>query len=101
MIKLMKDPDLIVAELECPRGIETTYVIPVRGVILDEKIPKLILILEGVFAHDIVDLTLARKILKYLVVCVILFYKEVLFHSDIKPQIIVKCGSSWRACSIQ
>ena len=37
----MRDYRLILAELEHRRGIDTTYVVPIRGVILDEKIPKL------------------------------------------------------------
>ena len=37
----MRDPWLIIAKLEHRRGIGTTYVVPIRGVILDEKIPKL------------------------------------------------------------
>ena len=39
--KFMRDPWLIIAKLEHRRGIGTTYVVPIRGVILDEKIPKL------------------------------------------------------------
>ena len=41
IIKFMRDPELILAELEHRRGIYTTYVVPIRGVILYEKTPKL------------------------------------------------------------
>ena len=37
----MRDPGLILAELENRRDIDATYVVPIRGVILDEKTPKL------------------------------------------------------------
>ena len=39
--KFMRDSGLILAELEHQRGIDTTYFVTIRGVILDEKIPKL------------------------------------------------------------
>ena len=64
----MRDHGLILAELEHRRGIDTTYVIYIRGVILDEKIPKLNHTLEDVLAHDLVDLALAWKVLKDVVV---------------------------------
>ena len=41
IIKFMRDPGLILAELEHRRGIGTTYYVPIRGVILDEKSPIL------------------------------------------------------------
>ena len=41
IIKFMRYHVLIIADLELQRGIDTTYVVPIRGVILDEKIPKL------------------------------------------------------------
>ena len=37
----MRDPGLIIAEIENWRGIVTTYVVPTRGVILDKKITTL------------------------------------------------------------
>ena len=40
IIKFMRDPGLNITELEHRRGIDTTYVVPIRGVILDEKTPK-------------------------------------------------------------
>ena len=52
--------------------------------------------LEDVLAHDIVDLTLAQKVLKYLVVGLILLHTEVIFHGYIKPWSIVQCGSLWK-----
>ena len=45
--------------------------------------------LEDVLAHDIVDLTFARKVLKYLVVGMILFHTNFIFHGDTKHQSIV------------
>ena len=136
----MRDYRLIPAELENWRGIDTTYVVPIRGVILDEKTPKLkydgpTLVdkweglagaihnyltrhiynmpvchkdtiyhlafgyatvldfynhtLEDVLAHDIVDLTFAWKVLKYLVVGMILFHTNIIFHGDTKQRSIV------------
>ena len=41
IIKFMIYPGLILADIEHQRGIDTTYVPPIRGFILDEKIPKL------------------------------------------------------------
>ena len=40
IIKFIRYPGLIIADLEYRRGIDTTYVVPIRGVILDEKISK-------------------------------------------------------------
>ena len=37
----MRDPVLILAKIEHWRVIDTTYGVPIIGVILDEKIPKL------------------------------------------------------------
>ena len=135
----MRDPGLILAELEHRGGIGTTYSVPIRGVILDEKTQNLnydgpILVdkrkgiaevicnylpshilnmpvchtyiishldlgyaillefynhtLEDVLAHDLVDLTLVRKVLKDVVVDQMLLHTEILFHGDIKPQSI-------------
>ena len=36
----MRDPGLIVVEFEHWRGIVATYVVTIRGVILDKKTPK-------------------------------------------------------------
>ena len=147
IINFMRYPGFIIPDIEHRRGIDTTYVVPIRGVILDEKIPKLkydgpILVdkwerlakescnclmrhihnmpvchkytisrldfgysivlefynrkIEDVLAHDLVDLTLARKVLKYVLVGLIILHTEVIFHGDIKPQSIAKCGSSWK-----
>ena len=41
IIKFMRDPGLILEDIEHLRGIYTTYVVPIRGVILDDKTPKL------------------------------------------------------------
>ena len=41
IIKFIRDPGLILADLEHRMGIENTHVVPIRGVIFDEKIPKL------------------------------------------------------------
>ena len=41
IIKLLKDPGLFIVDPEHLRGIDTNYVVPIRGVILDEKTPKL------------------------------------------------------------
>ena len=37
----MRDPGLIIAQIEHQSGIYTAYVVPIRVVILDEKITKL------------------------------------------------------------
>ena len=152
ILKFMRDPGLILAELENRRDIDATYVVPIRGVILDEKTPKLkydgpisvekreglaeairnyltrhirnmpgchedkishldfgyaIVLdfynrtLEDVLTHDLVDLTLARKVLKDVVVGLILLHTEIIFHGDIKPRSIVQCGSSWKLTDLQ
>ena len=41
IIKFTRDTGLIIADLAQHRGIDTTYIVPIRGVILDEKNPKL------------------------------------------------------------
>ena len=92
----MRYPGLILTELKHWRGIDTTYAVPIRGVILDEKIPKLNRTPDDVLAHDLVDLALARKVMKYVVVGMILLHTEIIFHGDIKPRSIVQCGSSWK-----
>ena len=63
---------------------------------MDEKTPKLNHTIAEVLAHDIVDLTLATNVLKDVVVGMILFQIEIIFHGDIKSQSILKCGSSWK-----
>ena len=134
IINFMRDPGLILAELEHRGGIGTTYSVPIRGVILDEKTQNLnydgpILVdkrkglaevicnylpshilnmpvchtyiishldlgyaillefynhtLEDVLAHDLVDLTLVRKVLKDVVVGLILLHINIIFYSDI------------------
>ena len=57
--------------------------------------------LEDVLTHDLVDLTLARKVLKDVVVGLILLHTEIIFHGDIKPRSIVQCGSSWKLTDLQ
>ena len=52
--------------------------------------------LEDVLAHDIVDLTLARKVLKDVAVGLILLHTEIIFHGGIKTRSIVKCVSLWK-----
>ena len=68
---------------------------------MGNKIPKLNLTIEGVLAHNLVDLTLARKFLKCVVVDLILLHTEIIFHGDIKPRSIVQCGSSWKLTDLQ
>ena len=99
--KFMRDPELILTKLEHQRVIDTTYAVPIRGEILDEKITKLNRTLDDVWAHDIVDLTLAEKVLKYVVVGLILLNTEIISHGDIKLRIIVQCGSSWKLTDFQ
>ena len=70
----MRYPWLIISDIENWRGIYTTYVVTIRGVILDEKIPKLNHTIAEVLAHDLVDLTLATNVLKDVVVGMILFH---------------------------
>ena len=41
IIEFVRDPGLILSELEHWRGIEAIYVVLIGGVVLDEKIPKL------------------------------------------------------------
>ena len=52
-------------------------------------------------AYDIVDLTLARKVLRDVVVVLILLYTEITFHGGIKPRSIEQCGSSWELTDLQ
>ena len=152
ILKFMRDYRLILTDLEHWRVIDATYVVPIRGVILYEKIPKfkydgpisvekreglakairdylkrhilnmpgchedtishldfgyaIVLdfynrTLEDVLAHDIFDLTLDRKALKDVVVGLIILHTDIIFHGDIKPQSIVKCGSSWKITDLQ
>ena len=97
----MRYPWLIISDIEHWRGIYTTYVVPIIGVILDEKIPKLNHTIEDVLAHDLVDLALAWKVLKDVVVGLILLHTEIIFHGGIKQQSIVQCGSSWKLTDLQ
>ena len=41
IIKFIRDPGLILADIEHRRGIGATYAIHIRGVILYDKIPRL------------------------------------------------------------
>ena len=41
ILKLMRYHELIIAEIEHWRGIGATYDVPIRGVVVDDKIPKL------------------------------------------------------------
>ena len=52
-------------------------------------------------AHDLVDFTLAQKVLKDVVVGLILLHIEIIFHGDIKQQSIVQCGRSWKLTDLQ
>ena len=47
---------------------------------------------DDVLAHNLVDLMLARQVLKYLVLGLILLHREIIFHGDTKPWNIVECG---------
>ena len=94
IMELMRDTGLIHSELEHQRGIDTTYVITIQGVILNEKIPKLDGTLEDFLDHDRVDLMLAQEVLKDVVQGMILLHTDIIFHCDVKPQSIVQCGSS-------
>ena len=94
IINFMRYPGLILAELEHWRGVDNTHVVPIIGVILDEKTSKLNFTLEDVLAYDLVDLTLAQKVLKDVVVGLILLHKEIIFNGDIELRSIVQYGSS-------
>ena len=85
----MRGRGLIIAELEDRRGIDTSYAVPIREFILDEKIPKLNSTLEDILVHNIFDLTLSCKVLKDVVVVLILLHTDIIFCGDIKPQSIV------------
>ena len=50
IIKLIRYPELILVDIENRRGIDTTYVVPIRGIILYEKTPKFNRTLEDVLA---------------------------------------------------
>ena len=50
--------------------------------------------LEDFLAHDLVDLILAPKVLKDVVVGLILLHIEIIFHGDIKQRSIVQCVKS-------
>ena len=101
IINFMRDPGLILAELENWRGVDTTYVVPIIWVILDEKTPKLNCTLEDILAYNLVDLTLDRKVLKYIAVGLVLLHTDIIFHSDIELQGIVQSGSSWKVTDLQ
>ena len=49
--------------------------------------------LKDVLAHDPANLTITRKVLTDAVVGRIILHMDIIFHSDIKPRSIVKCGS--------
>ena len=68
---------------------------------MDEKIPKSNLTFQDFLAHDIVDIMLDQKVLKYVVVGLILLSTDIMFHGDIKPQSIVQCGSSWKLTDLK
>ena len=57
--------------------------------------------LEDVFAHDLVDLTIARKFRKDFLLCLILLHTYILFYFYIKPRSIVPCGFSWKLTDLQ
>ena len=100
IINFKRDHGLIIAELEHWRGVDTNYVVPIIGVILDDKTPKLNCTLEDVLAYDLVDLTLARKVLKDVVVGLILLHTEIIFNGDIEFWSIVQCGSSCKLTNL-
>ena len=97
----MRDPGLILSGIEHRRGIDTTYVVPIRGFILDDKTPKLNRTLEDVLAHDLVDFKFSRKYLKDEVVGLILLHIEIIFHGDIKQRSIVQCVKSWKLTDLR
>ena len=92
----MRCPGVIIAYLEHRRDIDTACVVLIIGVMLYEIIQKLNRTLDDVLAHDIVDLTLAREVLKDAVGGLVLFHTEIILHGDIKPLSIVQYGSSWK-----
>ena len=51
-------------------------------------------------AHDLVNLMLARRVIKDAVVGLILFHTDIIFHGDIKPRSIVQYGSSWKLSNL-
>ena len=57
--------------------------------------------LEDVLDRDLVDLTLDRKVLKYIAVGLVLLHTDIIFHGDIELQGIVQCGSSWKVTDLQ
>ena len=57
--------------------------------------------LEDVLAHDLAVITLAQKVLKNVVVGLILFHTEKIFHGDIKPWSIMQRGSLWKINDLQ
>ena len=97
----MRDTGLIHSELEHWRGIDTTYVITIQGVTLDEKIPKSNCTLQDFLAHYLVDIILAQKVQKYVVVGLIILRTEIMFHCDSKPHSIVQCGRSRKLSDLQ
>ena len=93
IIKFMRDPGLILAEIEHRRFIDTSYVVPVRGVVLDEKTPNVNRTLGDKLSYNLVDITLARNIFKGKVVGLIIFHTYIIFCGGIKSQSIVQFGS--------
>ena len=61
-----------------------------------KKTPKSNRTFEDFLAHDLVDLTIDRKVLKDAVIGLILFNTYIIFHDYIKPHSIVQFGSSWK-----
>ena len=82
IVKFMRYLWLILTRFENLRSIDTTYVVPIIWVILDKKNPKLNHTIEDVFSLDLVDLTFYRKVLRDLVVGMILFHKDIIFHGE-------------------
>ena len=89
----MRDPGLILTELEHRKVIDTTYVVPIRGVVLDEKTPNVNRTLGDKLSYNLVDITLARNIFKGKVVGLIIFHTYIIFCGGIKSQSIVQFGS--------
>ena len=57
--------------------------------------------LQYFLAHDLIDIMLSQKVLKYVVVGLILLRTYIMFHGDIKPQIILQCGRSCQLADLQ
>lgn len=57
--------------------------------------------LADVFAHDHIDLSFIRTIIKDVVVALILVHTETRIHGDIKPRSIVKIANNWKLADFQ